>query len=316
MKHIFIVNRQACDGKAGQFWDSIQPQFLEAFPDAEVICPGSAAATRDYAAKLAAAGSVRLVSVGGEGAMNSVANGVLSVDADDTVSIALVPFGNVNDYAANIGLKKTWQHALETLRIGKQVKVGAIRLRADAATAYALNISDVGFGATTAKSHSVDRQLRWLKGQFKYTILALKTLLRWQNVPARVTVDAEVIEGEVAILLAGFSPTLGGFHLCPGASPTADEFSVSIGLNVGKLQILGLMDAAKRNRLSESENILFRKASRLQIDAVRPMVAEVDGEIVNTSCRTVLFESLPRRLNFVVPPDSSHFSRAPNIPGD
>lgn len=308
MRHLFIVNRQACDGKAGKFWESIQPRFLEAFPGAEVSYPGSAATTQDLAAEQAAAGGVRLVAVGGEGTMNSIANGVLSVGADDSVSMALVPFGNVNDYGANIGLKKTWQHALDTLRGGKQVKVGAIRIKADESEAYALNIADVGFGATTAKSHSVDRQLSWLKGQFKYNILALKTLLKWRNVPARIALDDEVIRGDVAILLAGFSPTLGGFHLCPGATPTADALTVSIGLNVGKLEILALIEAAKRNRLSESGQILFRQANRLRISAEHPMVAEVDGEIVSTACREVLFESLPHRLNFVVPEDSYLFA--------
>jgi len=304
MKIVFIVNRQACDGKAGKFWDSIQSRFVQAFPQSEIHFPDSAQATCQYAAALAREGTVRLVAVGGEGTMNSIANGILQVDADDSVSMALVPFGNVNDYGTNIGLRKTWQHALEALQAGQTARVGAIRLSADASTMYALNIADVGFGATTAKSHSVDRQLSWLKGQFKYTILALKTLLRWHNIPARITVDDEVIFGDVAILLAGFSPTLGGFHLVPGATPTADRFSVSMGLNVRRLQILALINDAKRNRLRESEMIQFRKASRVQIDADQDLVAEVDGEIVNTNCRTVVFESLAHRLNFVVPPDS------------
>lgn len=304
MKSIFLINRQACDGKAGRFWDSIQSQFLQAFPESETRFPDSAKATQDEAKELARKGSVRLVAVGGEGTMNRVANGIMKANADDSVSMGLVPFGNVNDYGANIGLSKTWQHALETLRAGQQVKVGVIRLSADDSTEYALNIADVGFGATTAKSHSVDRQLSWLKGQFKYNILALKTLLKWHNVPARITIDDEVIQGDVAILCAGFSPTLGGFHLVPGATAAADRFSVSIGLNVRRFEILALIEDAKRKRLQESEKILFRKANRLQIDAEQDLAAEVDGEIVSTSCRKVVFESLAHCLNFVVPPGS------------
>ena len=305
MKNVFIVNRSACDGQAGRFWDSIQAQFLQAIPGSEIRFPDSAVGTQNEAAQLAQAGPVRLIAVGGEGTMNRIANGIMQANADEGVSMALVPFGNVNDYGANIGLQKTWQHALETLRAGKQARVGVIRLTADDKTEYALNIADVGFGATTAKSHSVDHQLSWLKGQLKYNMLALKTLLKWRNVPARITVDNEVIMGDVAILLAGFSPTLGGFHLVPGATATADQFLVTIGLNVQRLKILQLIEDAKRNRLQESNQVLFRKADRLQIEAEQDLVAEVDGEILSTSCRTVVFESLPHRLNFVIPTGST-----------
>jgi YegS/Rv2252/BmrU family lipid kinase len=304
MKTVFIVNRLACDGRAGRLWDSIQSEFVSIFPDAEIRFPSSALSTQEEAQLCARSGAVRLVAVGGEGTMNRVANGIMHSGNVENVSMALVPFGNVNDYGANIGLRKTWQHALETLRANQQRKVGVIRITADGKTEYALNIADIGFGATTAKSHSIDRQLSWLKGRFKYTILALKTLSTWSNIPARIEIDGESIAGDLAILLAGFSPTLGGFHLVPGATATAEQFSVTIGLDTSRIQILGLIGDAKKNRLKEGDKILFRKAHRVSVQAGQELAAEVDGEIVSTACRNILFESLSRKLNFIVPPGS------------
>lgn len=305
MRHLFLVNIAACDGKAGPFWKSIEHRFREAFPQMEVHFPSSVAASKGITAEATVAGEpVCIVTVGGEGTMNSALNGIMRSGPHDHVSMALVPFGNVNDYGANIGLEKTWQHALATLVSGRQARVGVTRMTADDVTEYALNIADIGFGATTAKSHSVDRQLSWLKGQFKYNILALKTLLKWKNVPARITVDDQVIRGEIAILLAGFSPTLGGFHLVPHASPTSDDFAVTVGLNASKPKILGLIQSAKGRNLEENELIHFYRAKRVLVEAEEPMVAEVDGEIVSTGSTRILFEALPKEINFIVPPDS------------
>jgi len=167
---------------------------------------------------------------------------------------------------------------------------------------YALNIADIGFGATTAKSHSVDRQLSWLKGQLKYNVLALKTLLKWKNVQARITIDDRVIEDKIAILLAGFSPTLGGFHLVPHAGPFSEQFAISYAINPNKLQILALIERAKKKNLQADEMIHFETGMRMQVQAKDPMVVEVDGEIVSIGSREILFEAMPRALRFVVPP--------------
>jgi diacylglycerol kinase (ATP) len=306
MRHVFLVNRIACDGEAGPFWESVQHHFREAFPDMEAIYPPDSDAGVKAAKEVADAGTETcVVTVGGEGTMNRALNGIISSDRYDNVSMALVPFGNVNDYASNIGLNKTWEHALETLKANKQARVGVIRVTTENKTEYALNIADIGFGATTAKSHSVDHQLSWIKGQLKYNLLAFKTLLRWKNVNASITIDDQVITDDIAILLAGFSRTLGGFHLVPQASPVSDQLAISYGLGPSKWQILGLIDKAKKNRLEEDDIIHFNKGSRISIEARDPMVVEVDGEIVSTGSREILFEAMPHALRFVVPPDSS-----------
>lgn len=310
MRLVFLVNRIACDGEAGPFWESVRHHFRDAFPDMEVKYPPSAEAGTRLAREIALSGiKTCVVTVGGEGTMNRALNGIMDSGQYENVSMALVPFGNVNDYAANIGLRKSWEHALQTLKTNRQERVGVVRVTTEDKVEYALNIADIGFGATTAKSHSVDHQLSWLKGQLKYNVLALKTLVRWKNVQARITIDDRVINDEIAILLAGFSPTLGGFHLIPHASPVSEQFSVSYAIKPSKLQILGLIERAKRKNLQQSEMIRFETGLRMQVDAHDPMVVEVDGEIVSTGSRKILFEALPRTLRFVVPPDSATLSR-------
>ncbi|MGW8248919.1 MAG: diacylglycerol/lipid kinase family protein [Acidiferrobacterales bacterium] len=305
MRRVFLVNRIACDGEAGPYWEAVQQHFRDAFPDMEVMYPASADAGTQLAKEIALSGIEScVVTVGGEGTMNRALNGIIDSGRYDNVSMALVPFGNVNDYASNIGLKKNWKHALQALKSNRQERVGVVRVTTEDKVEYALNIADIGFGATTAKSHSVDHQLSWLKGQLKYNVLALKTLLRWKNVQARITIDDRVINNEIAILLAGFSPTLGGFHLVPHASPVSEKFAVSYAINPNKLQILGLIERAKKKNLVANDMIHFDNGSRLFIETQEPMVVEVDGEIVSTGSREILFEAMPRAMKFVIPPDS------------
>lgn len=304
-RYVFFINKVACDGQAGPYWESVRQHFREAFPNMEEIYPPDPNAGMQMAKEVVQTGEQTcIVTVGGEGTMNRALNGVMDSGRYDNVAMALVPFGNVNDYAANIGLKKTWQHALETLKTNRQVPVGVVRVTTEHEVEYALNIADIGFGASTAKSHSVDHQLSWLKGQLKYNVLALKTLLRWKNVSARISIDDQTITDDIAILLAGFSPTLGGFHLLPHGNPVRNNLAIALAINPSKLQILGLIEKAKKKLLEANEIIHFYEGSKLLVETRDPMVVEVDGEIVSTASCKMQFDAMPGAINFVVPSDS------------
>ena len=59
-----------------------------------------------YAAEATAEGVEVVVAAGGDGTINEVASGVLSVDASPTTSVAVVPYGTANDFATGIGVLK------------------------------------------------------------------------------------------------------------------------------------------------------------------------------------------------------------------
>lgn len=266
--------------------------------------PTSADQCREWVAEAAREDGVCLVAVGGEGSMNMVANGILDVRREREVPMALVPFGNVNDYAMAIGMHRNWQHALETLKAGNEANVGVTELVTLNRSSYSLNLASVGFAASTAEQHSVKHQLSWLKGQFKYNVLALKMLLKWKNIPCRITLDDETINCNLSIIVAGFSPTLGAFCIVPHATPTANKMAVTLGINLGKLALLKRLQQVKNKPIDADQHILYRQASKIIVEAEQPLACEVDGEIVDTSAYKIEFHAHPGRVRFVVPVDS------------
>jgi len=301
MKYVFFVNQTARDGELRTLWQQAEPHVTSHLKRFEICYPRSAQETRERARHYTDQGGVVLVAVGGEGTMNMVMQGIMDSEGRDDAVMALVPMGNVNDYAANLGMEKHWRHALQVLQEGHERRVGLTELITPDSHHLALNIADIGFGAATAKLHSVDHRLAWLKGRFKYNLLALRTLMGWRNVPARIQVDDELIEGELVMALAGFSPTLGGFHLLQNADPYGDRFAVTLGVNCSRRRILGLLGDAKNNRLKQCDELIFRKASRLVVEAQAGLVTQVDGEITDLSAQRIEFRSLPGALRFLVP---------------
>jgi len=300
-KFIFFINPLARDGAVGRQWQDIEHHFESRLPDTEFLMPTSTDQCREWVADAARQDDVCLVAVGGEGSMNIVANGILDVRRERHVPMGLVPFGNVNDYAMAIGMHRNWQHALEVLKAGYEENVGVTELVTLNRSSYALNLASIGFAASTAEQHAVKHQLSWIKGQLKYNLLALKMLLKWKNIPCHITLDDEVMSCDLAILVAGFSPTLGAFRLVPHATPTADKMAVTLGINLGKLALLKRLQQLKNTPIDADQYLLYRHASQIVVEAELPLVCEVDGEIVDTNAYKVEFYAHPGRLRFVVP---------------
>ena len=300
MKYAYFINPFARDGALGRLWQQVEHHFRDTLPDSEFFLPTSARQCREMAADQSAAG-VCLVAVGGEGTMNAVASGILDSGCERETEMALVPFGNVNDYASAIGMHKDWHHALETLQTGTTADVGVTELYTQKGSFYSLNIADIGFGATTAKRHSIDHEMRWARGRLKYNLLALRTLVSWHNIPVRIALDDEKMEGELTLLAAGYSPTLGAFHLLPGGSPTADRMAVTIAMNMSRLEMVRLMEKVKSGPVPETEHLLYRTADNLVIEADKALACSVDGEVVDTQAWRVELIAHSHRLRFRVP---------------
>ncbi len=296
----FIVNRHARDGQSQQHWALAEPHFLKAFPDARTYFPSTAQETTETARQLADANQGAIVSVGGEGTMNRVLQGIMQSKNSTTVSMGVVPFGNVNDYTNNLGMQKTWQHALEVLQQGKVCHVGVVELRTERKIEYALNIADLGFGASTAQRH-LSGELNWLKGQFKYHLLAIKSLLSWKNIPATIEIDGEVMDVPFVMVLAGYSPTLGGFKLVPHAHVNDTKMAISIAHGLTRLEILKTIQATKNNGIEESDRVHLIHASRVLLRTETPVVTQVDGEITDAAATTIEMIAHPSRLKFISP---------------
>lgn len=298
--YTFIINSCARDGQSRGQWQKAEPYVLAAFPDARVFYPDSPQETMDCARLAADSQYNSIVAVGGEGTMNRVLQGIMDSPHRIACRMGVIPLGNVNDYTNNLGIRKDWRHALEVLQFGKTRKVGLVELSTDSKSDYALNIADLGLGATTTRRHDYG-ELSWLKGRLKYHLLALKTLMSWENIPAHLLLDGEEMETNVAMLLGGYSPTLAGFRVLPHARVDHDKMAVTIGHNLTRSEMWRLMNDAKRGRLVESDKVNFFHLSHLVMEAHTPFTAQVDGEICDARTIRVEMHAHPQCLDFFSP---------------
>lgn len=119
-----------------------------------------------------------IVCVGGDGTLNEVVNGVLSVGRwPDGLRVAVLPLGTANSFVRDFGLRSgQWREAIKRLREGRSRQVDAALATTDSGfSRYFVNNSGSGFMAQVAQAAN-----RWVRvlGASGYSAAVFWELIR------------------------------------------------------------------------------------------------------------------------------------------
>ncbi len=153
-----LVNPAAGGGRAGRIWE----RLLAAEPalaDAHEIRTTDAEAGRVELARRLAAGTQRVLSVGGDGTAHLVVNAVLEAGRGEDVAIGLVPAGTGTDLARGLGLPLDPRAALRRVLAAEPRPLDALRLEVEGGERrFAVNCVAAGMaGALVPAGRATDR---------------------------------------------------------------------------------------------------------------------------------------------------------------
>ena len=240
-KYYFIVNPASNTGRLKKRWpkilehiktylseDQYEFQFTEATLHGTEI-------TKEAINK----GFTHIIAVGGDGIANEMVNGYMQCENKDGIKLGLVPAGTSNDGHVSYGLDSTNTYKAVDRVLGEEkvVMQPILKLTGDFENKvhYAWNHTDCGLSALAAKA--ANEGLRWMKGEFKYMIFALKELLKIKNNPGTLNVDGVEYKGDFTVIAAGLGDMMGGFNLWPGNNMSFGDLAVLIGHGQTKFQL-------------------------------------------------------------------------------
>lgn len=245
-------------------------------------------------------GYTTIISVGGEGTANEVVNGVM--ETNPAIPIGFIRSGTANDFLSEnvYDWPINLDDQLSAITSGNTRLVPLTKITGDE-TRYGINIATAGIGAKVSYDASIKRRLKWIRGDFRYTLLAVLNTMRWKNNP--VTIDFgkdEVIEGDLTLFMSGFSKMGGGFQTLPHASLDDDEMAYLFVRDFSRLRILKFLNTVKKGKHDESiEGIHMKHASKIEINAENPILFEIDGEPFSFDSTKIEIEGLPNAISLI-----------------
>jgi len=300
LKAELIVNLTAGGGKPHKHLNTVSKYLKENGLNFKMRTTSHQGEAVELAQKAADNGAELIVSVGGDGTVNEIVNGIMKSKNDPPLGI--IPLGWANDFIKSTNIPSDIIEACKILIKGKtkKIDIGLINNQI-----YFANICGVGFDAEVARlanqMKSKHPNLRILSA-FVYVFATVKKLLSpfgYHNV--KIKFDGQEINSKILCIAISNGKFYGGrFKITPEAILDDGLLEVCLIEEMGRFKYLRFIPKVFIGTHASVKGIYFYRAKEIVIQSSKPILAQVSGEVIEGQ-KEFSITILPKSLKLIVP---------------
>lgn len=252
---------------------------------------------RDAAEK----GYEQVVSVGGDGTINEVVNGLYNAGNIGEVVLGIISTGTGGDYIRTIGLPRSYPEMCRCLMNPRRLTVdlGVVEYMKGGDMVQRLFVNFAGLGFDAEIVRRTTQQFKSLGSTASYLMGLLTTLVFYQNREITLVIDGVAVEKKVCTVVMNNGKYGGGGMLtAPDADLTDGLLDVLIIGNLNKADLLWSLPRIYRGTHLTHPKVELHKAREIEIRTGAPLYLHADGELLGQV--PARFRVLPAALNITV----------------
>jgi YegS/Rv2252/BmrU family lipid kinase len=298
---VFLVNPASGNGGTGKRWPELAHRAAQLGLEGTTLFSERPGHLPELAEQAARAGAELVVSVGGDGTLNEVANGLVRAGAP--TELATIPLGTGMDFVRTYGIPTRFEDAVRTALEGKvrTIDVGRVSYREWSGAEgerYVANVGSVGMSAAVAQRANGMSKALGGKATFFYALA--RVFFEWDNTLVSVQLDDERREARMHDVIVANGQWHGGaMRLAPEAQPDDGLFDVVLIGDVTKRDFVTTAPKLYKGTYLAHPKIELLRSRTVAVDAPERLPIELDGEQVGTT--PVRFEIVPAALRVRVP---------------
>jgi diacylglycerol kinase (ATP) len=297
-----IVNPEAGAGKTGRLWPQIQSLFHGhglRFEHDVTEAPGHAIELASHAARN---GYDMIVSVGGDGTVNEIVNGIHASGNIENSLLGIVSTGTGSDYIRTVGVPRHFQDACRRfVRPEKRrVDLGVVEYMKNGKQEQRLFVNFAGTGFDAEIVRRTTQQFKSLGGLLSYLCSTVATIIMYGNKKVSLKVDGEEKERKVCtVIMNNGKYGGGGMYTAPDADLADGLLDVLVVGDMSKPNLLYSLPRIYKGTHLTLPKVSMMKAKEIEIESLGPkMHLQADGELLGEL--PARFRVLPSALNIVV----------------
>jgi diacylglycerol kinase (ATP) len=311
---LVIYNPAAGSGRVREQWNDVENALRAAgvdFISVATAAPLEATTlAREAAQKYAA-----VVSVGGDGTLHEIVNGLLQASKEaETIPLGFIPLGNGDDFAKVIppetpigGKPFSWQTAVQKIARGEtrlydagRVTINQPQPESGQSPHYFINSLDVGFGAQAILN--LNSVPRFLKGFPAYLAAVFKTLIDYPVLHLRIQIDDQAPFEQATVMAAITNGRCFGssFWVCPEGRADDGFFDVTLAQNLSRTAILKLIPKLMKGTHMQEPVLSMHQARRVVLESTNPLIVEADGEIPYREAQRIEVDILSKKVCMMI----------------
>jgi diacylglycerol kinase (ATP) len=296
-----IVNPVAGAGRTAREWPRIMSLFKGQglnFEHDITEAPGHAV---ELARDATRNGYETIISVGGDGTLNEIANGLYQAGANKDMALGIVCTGTGSDYARTVGISRRYEEAC--LRISQPRKIsvdlGVVEYsnNGNRTERVFVNFAGIGFDAEIVRRTT--RNIKALGSTVSYLLGLFTTLVSYRNKRIKLIIDGEEMEREVCAVIANNGRYGGGgMFMAPDADLTDGLLDLLIIGDIGKVDLIRSLPRIYKGTHLTHRKVTMKKAREVEIASTHPLSLQADGELLGDL--PARFRIIPSALNIIV----------------
>lgn len=247
-------------------------------------------------------GFTRILSVGGDGTLNEVVNGVGAYR--EGVTVGVLSTGTGNDFARSIGFPNDLDGAMEALVGAVERSTDLIRVTGGV-DRLCVNCAAGGFSGQVDEELTPQMKQSW--GPLAYLRSALEVLPDLTDYHTELILDGEapLPLDCVNVVVANGRTAAGGIPVAPSARLDDGLLDVVVVKRAPLGELTRVASRIAAGRHLDHDLVLFRRAHRASIASRPGMWFNLDGELLTRE--PIGFEVLPGALTMITAPGAPAF---------
>ncbi|MDP3488357.1 MAG: diacylglycerol kinase family lipid kinase [Bacillota bacterium] len=287
-----IVNPIAGDGKCLSKLPKVESILTGAGFEYTILITQSAGHAVSLAKQAAQDGFSTVISMGGDGTLNEVVNGLVGT----TCALGFIPAGSGNDFGRTFGLRSgDLGQACTVILQGnvREIDLGYTEGK------YFLNVAGAGFDAEVGHMANVWGK-QYFPGHLAYIASILRQLVRFSPRDMHIELDGKVVDAKAWLVAVGNARFFGGGMMIAPAAEVDDRlFDICVVGATSKLEFLKVLPKVFKGDHVHHKAVKCYRASHVKLSSNSTMVTQADGEILGTLPREFIIAA--QRIKVILP---------------
>ncbi|MFC1872999.1 diacylglycerol/lipid kinase family protein [Chloroflexota bacterium] len=281
-----IVNPAAGAGRTQRVWPEVKT-ILKGMPlKFEYILTEAPGHAIEIAREAAADGWDMIVSVGGDGTVHEVANGMHRAGTNGQVVLGIIGVGTGADFMRTLGIPHHHEQSARQLLSGtrRKLDIGIAEFTGVSCTPESrvfVNFAGLGFAAeivrhTTRRNKALGALPSYLSG-------LVSTLWTHQNREVTLVADGTEVGGRLCtVLVHNGRYSGGGMCPAPNADPADGLFDLLIIDDISRPDLVKSLPRIYRGTHLSHPKVRLIHVKEVEAASVHPLAFQVDGELLGT----------------------------------
>jgi diacylglycerol kinase (ATP) len=241
-----------------------------------------------------------VISVGGDGTINEVVNGLYSTGDISNVSLGIISTGTGADYIRTLGIPRPYREACKRFTDPVTVKadLGLVECVHNGQSINRVYVNFAGLGFDAEIVRATTQTFKMLGDRPSYLMGLLSTLALYKNRSIDLEIDGEATDRKICtVMMSNGKYGGGGMLTAPNADPYDGLFDVVIIGDLSKPDLLWSLPMIYKGTHLSHPKVSVQRAKDVKINTGKNMSVQADGDLIGET--PARFKILPGVLNVI-----------------